>query len=102
MMLLAQSTLAHGLSTVYRNLLSVSSDTNEIYILPVPKPFVGKPFDELGAAIFQNRDDKNPIILLGAVTGNGILVNPRPGEMTTFTTGDKVIVVALERPDKLL
>lgn len=102
MMLLAQSSLAHGLSTVYRNLLSVSSETNEIYMLPVPESFVGKSFQDLGAAMFQKRQDDNPAILIGAVTQDGILVNPKQQDLGEFHPDDSVIVVALERPDRLL
>ena len=102
MMLLAQSSLSHGLSTVYRNLLSVSSETNEIYILPVPAAFVGKSFNELGVAVYRNRSAVNPVILIGAKTRNGIFVNPLPRQMSAFEPGDQVIVVALERPDSLV
>ena len=101
MMLLAQSSLAHGLSTVYRDLLSVSSETNEIYIMPVPDSFVGKSFEDLGVAVFQNRHADNPAILIGARTKNGILVNPRRAAMDLFVAGDQIIVVALERPERL-
>ncbi len=102
MMLLAQSMLAHGLSIVYRDLLSVTGDTNEIYFHPVPRAFIGKSFEELGAAIFQNNRGENPCILIGAKTEKGILVNPRKHEIDAFSEGDQVIVVALENPDHLL
>lgn len=102
MMLLSQSALFHGLSTVYRHLLEISSDTNEIYMLPVPAAFVGKGFAELGAAILQNRDPANPSILIGASTKDGILVNPRGHEMSVFEKDDRVIIIAFERPEKLV
>ncbi len=60
MMLLAQSALFHGLSTVCRHLLEISGDTNEIYMLPVPESFMGKSFAEHGAAILQNRNPFHP------------------------------------------
>ena len=99
MMLLAQSTLAHGLSTVYRDLLSVTGDTNEIYILPVPEAFIGKTFEELGAAIFANHKVENPCILIGAKTEKGILVNPRSDDIDVFSKDDQIIVISFERPD---
>ena len=102
MMLLAQSALFHGLSTVYRHLLEISGDTNEIYLLPVPDPFVGKTFAELGAAILQNRDPANPAILVGARTKNGIFVNPRNQEIGTFEPDDQIVVIAFERPERLV
>ncbi|MFW6159320.1 MAG: TrkA-related ion transporter, partial [Planctomycetota bacterium] len=102
MMLLAQSTLAHGLSTVYRDLLTVSGETNEIYILPVPDEFVGKSFADLGTAMLANADAENPTILIGVATEDGIHVNPPPGEFERFSEGDKAVVIAFERPDHLV
>ena len=102
MMLLAQSALFHGLSTVYRHLLEISGDTNEIYLVPVPEAFVGKGFADLGTAMLQKRDPANPSILIGARTKDGILVNPRGHEMSTFEADDQVIVIAFERPDRLV
>jgi voltage-gated potassium channel len=101
-MLLAQSALLHGLSTVYHNLLEISGDTNEIYILPVPDAFLGKGFAELGAAIFRNRDPANPSILIGVRTKDGIFVNPRGHEMTAFAKDDEVIIIAFEKPERLI
>ena len=102
MMLLAQSTLFHGLSTVYRDLLTVSAKTNEVYMVPVPDAFIGKAFAELGAAMLAKRDTDNPAILIGAVTERGILINPRPGDVGAFSRGDKAVVIAFERPKELV
>jgi len=35
-LLLAQTSLVHGLSTIYKNLLTISEETNEIYLVDVP------------------------------------------------------------------
>ena len=102
MMLLSQAALSHGLSKVYRDLLTVSEETNEVYIVPLPKEFVGKTFEELGAAMFAARSTENPATLIGVVTGKGIQVNPRPGEVPTLAEGDKAVVVAFEYPKQLL
>lgn len=102
MMLLSQSALSHGLGAVYRNLLTVSAQTNEVYILPVPEEFIGRSFSDLGAALFARRDPQNPVILIGAATKDGIAVNPRPGEIGAFAEGDKAVVIAFERPEPLL
>ena len=102
MMLLSQSALSHGLGTVYRDLLTVSGETNEIYILPIPEDFIGKSFSELGAAMFQNRDPQNPVILIGAVRDGGILVNPQAEKLPAFSEGDKAVVIAFERPSSLV
>ncbi len=102
MMLLAQSSLAHGLSVVYHNLLNVSGDTNEIYLLPVPESFVGKRFEELGAAMFQHRVPDNPAILIGVIAHDRIMINPHPTETQSFDKDDQLIVIAFERPDRLV
>ncbi len=102
MMLLAQSALAHGLSRVYRDLLTVSEETNEVYIVPVPEEFIGKTFCELGAAMFMNRDEKNPAILIGAAKGSQLVINPRPGQLAPFQRGDQAVVIAFERPERLV
>ena len=102
MMLLSQAALSHGLSKVYRDLLTVSGDTNEVYIVPLPKEFVGKSFEELGGAMFAARDKENPATLIGVVTQKGIQVNPRPGEVVELAEGDKAVVVAFEYPNLLL
>ena len=102
MMLLAQSTLVHGLSVVYHDLLDVTNDTNEIYLLPVPERFVGKSFSELGAAMFQHRMPDNPAIPIGVINREGILINPPAGKVACFAKDDQVIVIAFERPDHLI
>jgi voltage-gated potassium channel len=102
MMLLSQAALVHGLSKVYRNLLTVSGETNEVYIVPIPQAFVGKTFAELGAAMFQKRDRENPAILIGARTAEGILVNPRQDRLRTFQKGDQAVVIAFEQPGSLV
>jgi len=101
-MLLSQSALAHGLGTVYRDLLTVSGKTNEIYILPVPDEFVGRKFHELGAAMFERHDPRNPVILVGVATEKGTKLNPRPEEFERFSEGDKAVVIAFERPESLV
>lgn len=102
MMLLSQSALAHGLGTVYRDLLTVSGETNEIYLLPVPEEFIGKTFKELGAAVFEKHAADNPVILIGVATDSTIHVNPRPVEFERFSEGDRAVVIAFERPDSLI
>ncbi len=102
MMLLAQSSLAHGLSIVYHNLLNISSDSNEIYLLPVPKSFVGQSFAALGAAMFTRREVDNPAILIGVINQDGIQLNPHPDKVPPFAKDDQVIVIAFEHPEQLV
>jgi voltage-gated potassium channel len=101
-LLLAQTTLVHGLSTVYRNLLTISEETNEIYLMGVPENYIGKTFAELGSDIYAQRDPKNPSILIGVKSGSDIFLNPKLAKFSKFQEGDKVIVIAFERPNKLV
>lgn len=101
-LLLAQTSLVHGLSKVYRNLLTISEETNEIYLIPVPKEFIGKKFHEMGAKIFASRDSKNPVIPIGVKSGNRILLNPKLNDFEHFQKEDELIVIAFEFPHKLI
>lgn len=103
MMLLAQTALSHGLSTVYRNLLTVSEETNEIYAVQIPPEYVGKTFSELGEAVFRaNVARDNPAILLGLRNGQGYRMNPKQPGKHIIGKGDLAVVVAFERPESLL
>jgi len=97
-LLLSQSALVHGLSDVYRNLLTVSEETNEIYLMPIPEEFFGKTFTELGIRILENRVNENPLVLIGVKTNGTIYVNPRSHELDRFKSGDEAILIAFERP----
>ncbi len=101
-LLLSQSALVHGLSDVYRNLLTVSEETNEIYLLPIPEDLIGKTFVELGTHILNNRVNENPLVLIGVKTNEMIYVNPRSHEFDSFKRGDEAIVIAFERPRSLI
>ncbi|MDH4219308.1 MAG: NAD-binding protein [Candidatus Aminicenantes bacterium] len=101
-LLLAQTSLVHGLSKVYRNLLTISEETNEIYLIPIPKEYIGKKFSDLGAEIFSARDNQNPVIPIGVRSGNLVLLNPKVSDFDAFQEGDDVIVIAFELPSKLI
>ncbi len=64
--LIAQSALTHGLSEVFIRLLTATEDTNEVYIIDVPPPFVGKPYRLLEQALLEY--DREPVILVGVQT----------------------------------
>ena len=89
-------------SSVYQNLLTISEETNEIYLIPVPKEYIGKRFSDLGANIFSSRDSKNPVIPIGVKSGNRVLLNPKSSVFDNFQKGDEVIVIAFELPNKLI
>ncbi len=43
-----------------------------------------------------------PAILVGERTKDGIFVNPRDQEMELFENGDQVVIIAFERPERLV
>ena len=101
-LLLAQTSLIHGLSKVYLNLLTISEETNEIYLIPVPEEYIGKKFSDIGIKIFSQRDLKNPVIPIGVMSGKKVMLNPKPSDFDTFQKNDQVIVIAFEHPNKLI
>ena len=96
--LLAQAALSHGLSRVYDNLLTVSAETNEVYLKPVPQEFIGKTFGQLAEVMARKRDSQNPAILVGVKTGGKILVNPKKKDFETFSTNDEIVVISFKDP----
>ena len=113
--LLAQSLLYSKLSDIYDQLLTYSEDTNEFYEIEYKelkkmgngKVFIeGKAFNEIVLLFDKNRDNKNPLMLVGMKKRNNIYLNPRGGkttgkqknEATVFRKGDSLIIMAYERP----
>ena len=101
-LLLAQTSIVHGLSKVYKNLLTISEETNEIYLIPVPEEYIGKKFSDLGVEIFSSRDTSNPVIPIGVKSEDKVLLNPKSSDFEIFKHGDEVIVIAFEHPHKLV
>jgi voltage-gated potassium channel len=121
--LLSQAALTPGLSEVYMNLLTQSADTNEIYLEKVPKPFIGKTYEEVEQEIVAI--EEKDIILIGwatkvekiedgkaLVNGRGniifeneIIINPRSSmqgkysKSHTFKKGDSLFLIAYEKPE---
>jgi voltage-gated potassium channel len=97
--LLAQSALNPGLSTVYGRLLTISGETNEIYMEPVPPAFFGKSFTETARILDPTRSSENPLLPLGVVRDGEITINPRNGVFDAFREGDSLVMVAWEQPE---
>jgi len=100
--ILAQSALYGKLSEVYQQLLTYSSDTNEIYMVDeqhYPTQFLGKTFTEVADKLNHQKNVENPAILLGVKRGEHVILNPKPEEFDVFQSGDLLIVVAFDPPD---
>jgi voltage-gated potassium channel len=64
--LVAQSAVTHGLTEFYTRLLTATEDTNEIFLVPVPAAFVGRPYRELERALIDYGEED--VILVGVQT----------------------------------
>ncbi len=99
MRLLAHSALSHNLSNVYRRLLTISGDSNEIYQISIPDAFIGKSFSDLYQHTYRTRSAENPLLLLGINSAGDIRINPRPNNGNIIKKDDLAIVVAWEEPE---
>ena len=100
--ILAQSALYGKLSEVYQQLLTYSSETNEIYMVDdahYPQTFVGKTFGEIADILNHQKQAENPAILLGVKRSDRVILNPKPGEFDRFRSGDFLIVMAFDPPN---
>lgn len=110
--LLAQAAISPGISAVYHNLLTATSDTNEIYVVPVPPVWVGRSFQKLYLELMDNGEE---VVLLGYATPREpdtervVVLNPRQrkGERHgvvdwrgyELQPQDRLVVLAYEQPD---
>jgi len=125
--LLAQSCLTPGVSFIFADLLTQSSDTNEIYVEEIPTHFIGRTFQELREAIVSLDDQDIILIGLGSTTektdsegqilidhhGNSIMekiliINPKAKSKSDNTEyhkgyklvkGDQVYLIAYSKPN---
>lgn len=113
--IIAQCALTGKLSKAYQQLLRYTGDTNELYILDqnkMPKTgdgksvFEGMNFKEASEFFNQKRNPDNPAILVGVQRGDRVILNPMenwkgPDEekFEVFEKGDRLIVMAFEKPE---
>lgn len=100
--LLAQAAMSQGVTAFYGDLLRVSSETNEVYALPLPASVAGTSFREYALQVLGT-DGRKPLIPMGVQRGEGgkrkIYTNPRPGEPGwTLKEGDRLVLLAHEPP----
>lgn len=106
--ILAHCAVNKQLSVVYKDLLTYTFEGNEIYIIPrqsYPDAFVGKTFGECAQMLYAQRDDKNPVILLGIRRQDQVIMNPRKGTGTIeggeyrIEEDDALIAMAFSAPN---
>ncbi|MBT6154017.1 MAG: hypothetical protein HOK71_13655 [Planctomycetaceae bacterium] len=101
--LLAQATLHPGLIGFYHDLLSVTDETNEVYVKAIPDAAAGVQFHAYAGKIMAHTPDV-PIIPVGVqrkVNGRTkIFCNPRPtDEAFVLQKGDRLVVLSYFEPD---
>lgn len=100
--LLAHAAIFGRISDVYQQLLTYSTETNEIYLVDeqkYPPEMLGKSFHEIADMLNNHRQTINPTILLGVKRQGNILLNPRPHEFDVLRSGDLLIVMSFDSPD---
>lgn len=109
--IMAQTVISPGITEVFERLLTATKDTNEIYLAPVPKPWLGKTFCEIYRGILESKEE---VCLLGYESWNSqrdrvLILNPsrnrkeRNGAVNwqeyEMNEGDSLVVMAYELPD---
>lgn len=100
--LLAHAAIFGKISDVYQQLLTYSTDTNEIYLVDeqkYPAEFFGMSFHKVATILNNHRQVANPTILIGVKRQGKILLNPRADEFDLFRPGDCLIVMSFDPPD---
>ncbi len=91
--LLARSSLFHGMTRVYQELLTVGRDANEMYLLPAPDELLGKNFVELTGMFARYRSDRKSCILIGIQRGDEMHLNPIGEEAGPLQRDDQLILL---------
>jgi len=125
--LLAQSCLTPGVSFIFSDLLTQSSDTNEIYVEDIPTNYIGRTFQDLRKAIVSLEEQDIILIGLGStaektdregkiimdhqgkpIMEKVLIINPKVKSESSNTKfhkdyklidGDKVYLIAYNKPN---
>ena len=92
--LLARTSLFHGMTRVYQELLTVGKDANEMYLLALPPELVGRDFVEVASMFLRHRNDKRSCLLIGIQRKDDMLINPVAAESGPLREGDQLILLS--------
>ncbi|MBN2285863.1 MAG: TAXI family TRAP transporter solute-binding subunit [Tissierellales bacterium] len=96
--LLANCSVNPGISIFFTDLLTMSDDTNEIYVVNVPEYFFGQSYNQLNSWLINNTKKDSPITLVGIQKANGTIdINPKEPEKLKFSSGDKILAMAYNK-----
>ncbi|WP_372366038.1 TAXI family TRAP transporter solute-binding subunit [Candidatus Uabimicrobium sp. HlEnr_7] len=98
--LLAQSTVTPGITEFMDNILQYCNQTNEIYIIDAPKLLVERKanFITISQFLLENRKSYHNTLLLAIQRNKKMMVNPSSEEFIHLLPGDRLVVLAKERP----
>lgn len=107
--IMLQSALYPSLSDIFHELLSYGENKTSVFIISedrFPKALLGKTFQEASDIINKQRDDRNPVILIGVKRNDKVILNPRNDAPTEsgkkfdyFKKGDALAVMSHKLPD---
>ncbi len=107
--IMLQSALFPNLSDIFHELLSYGSEKTSVYIIDesfYSKDLHGKPFEKIAEIINNNREEDNPVILLGIRREGKVMLNPQNNVSTEsnkyfdiLKEGDALAVIAQKHPD---
>jgi len=97
--LMARAALFHGMTRVYQELLSVRSDANEMYLVPVPVRLIGMDFVAAANVFLPDRTTMKACLLIGLYRGERMMLNPVGGEAGPLCEGDELILLSQNLPD---
>ncbi len=92
--LLARTSLYHGMTRVYQELLSVGRNANEMYLIEVPNELLGRDFVELASMFLRYRTDKRSCLLIGIQRGEEMILNPIGQEAGPLKAGDQLVLLS--------
>ena len=107
--IMLQSALFPNLSDIFHELLSYGSEKTSVYILNEDRyseDLLGKPFEKIAEIINKNREEDNPVILLGIRRDEKVMLNPQNNVdeksdkyFDFLKEGDALAVIAQKHPD---
>ena len=105
--LISQAVLNPGVTEIYTQLMTFTTDTNEFYSIPVPEKWIGKDFTEVQLELLDYDDDD--LVLVGIDRSplhqpntrfwlNPLAAECAPEDDLTLHEGDNLVLLAFERP----
>ncbi len=105
--LIGQAVLHPGVTSVYRELMTFSGDTNEFYVVDAPRDMVGRTFADVQRHFLEKDDEAILVVGIDWSSGNNryvrYMLHPAGGAAHgharhVIGPGDRLIVMAYEMP----